>query len=71
MSTLWKIVVILSFSLNLVCFGAIAQLGERLVEAQAENLSLFQKLSADQQSLRREVNQKGLGVQTGSPGSLR
>ncbi|HEY7697062.1 MAG TPA: hypothetical protein VIE88_01535 [Vicinamibacteria bacterium] len=71
MSTLWKIVVILSLSLNLVCFGAIAQLGERIVEAQAENLSLFQKLSSDQQSLRREVNQKEVGARTGRPGSLR
>jgi hypothetical protein len=57
MTMMWKIFVLLSITLNLVCFATIAGIGERLVEAQAENLSLFQKLSSDQQSLRRELNQ--------------
>jgi len=57
MSTMWKVGLLLSLTLNLVCFAAIAGIGERLVEAQRENLSLFQKLSVDQQSLRRELNQ--------------
>jgi hypothetical protein len=57
MTTKWKIFVLLSLTLNLVCFATIASLGELLVQAQAENLSLFHKLSVDQQSLRRELNQ--------------
>ena len=69
MSTLWKIIVILSLSLNLVCFGAIARLGEKLVEAQSENLSLFGKLSSDQQSLRREVGERSVDRQTPIGGS--
>jgi hypothetical protein len=57
MTTKWKAFVLLSLALNLVCFVVIAGVGERLVEAQEENLSLFIKLSSDQQSLRRELNQ--------------
>ena len=57
MTTMWKVFVLLSLSLNLVCFATIASIGERMVEAQAENLNFFQKLSFDQQSLRRELNQ--------------
>jgi hypothetical protein len=64
----WKLFVLLSLSLNLVCLVSIARFGERLVEAQAENLILFQKLSSDQQSLRREVNQVSSQFhETGAP----
>jgi hypothetical protein len=56
MTTKWKVVVLFSLMLNLVCFVIIANQGESLVEAQLENLRLFSKLSADQQSLRREFN---------------
>lgn len=57
MTTKWKAFVLLSLTLNLVCFLVIVGIGERLVKAQKENLSLFQKLSSDQQLLRREFNQ--------------
>jgi hypothetical protein len=56
MTKRWKAVVLVSLSLNLVCFLVIADVGERLVNAQLENLSLFMKLSADQQALRRDLN---------------
>jgi len=56
MTTKWKVFVLLSLTLNLVCFATLASIGEQLVEAQAENLNLFQKLSYDQQSLRRQLN---------------
>jgi len=58
--------IILSLTLNLVCFAAIATIGERLVEAQAKNLGLFQKLSVDQQSLRRELNQAAAQLSEGA-----
>jgi hypothetical protein len=45
-----------SLTLNLVCLAVIAGIGERFVAAQRENLSLFQKLRIDQQSLRRDLN---------------
>jgi hypothetical protein len=56
MTKKWKAVILVSLSLNLVCFLVIADVGERLVDAQLENLSLFMKLSADQQALRRDLN---------------
>lgn len=56
MTKKWKAVVLVSLSLNLVCFLVIADVGERLVDAQLENLSLFMKLSSDQQALRRDLN---------------
>ncbi len=66
MTTKWKVFVLLSLSLNLVCFATIASIGEQLVEAQAENLNFFQKLSFDQQSLRRELNQAAAQFNGGS-----
>jgi hypothetical protein len=36
------------------------------VEAQAKNLGLFQKLSVDQQSLRRELNQAAAQLSEGA-----
>jgi hypothetical protein len=57
MTMKWKLFVLLSLLLNLVSLISITRVGERLVEAQVENLALFQKLSSDQQSLRRQVNQ--------------
>lgn len=65
MSTMWKIVVVLSLLLNLVCFAEIASIGERLVDAQLENLDLFQKLSADQQTLRRQLNHTAAQINGG------
>jgi hypothetical protein len=56
MTKKWKAVVLFSLVLNLVCFLIIADVGERLVDAQLENLNLFLKLSADQQALRRDLN---------------
>lgn len=56
MSKKWKAFILLSLSLNLVCFVSIASLSRSFVDAQLENLGLFLKLSADQQSLRREFN---------------
>jgi hypothetical protein len=57
---------ILSLTLNLVCFATIATIGERLVEAEAENLSLFRKLSIDPQSLRRELNRAAAQLSEGA-----
>jgi hypothetical protein len=57
MSRVWKATVILSVALNLVCFVAIAKMSGALVAAESENLSLFQKLSRDQQALRRQLNE--------------
>ena len=56
MSKMWKATVVLSVALNLVCFAAIAVMADALVDAQWENVSLFQQLSGDQQVLRRELN---------------
>ena len=57
MSKFWKAVVVLSVALNLVCFVAIARTSGALVDAQLENVSLFQQLSRDQQALRRQLNE--------------
>jgi len=56
MSKMWKATVVLSVALNLVCFVALAVMADALVDAQWENVSLFQQLSGDQQVLRRELN---------------
>lgn len=56
MTKKWKAVVLLSLSLNLGCFVVVVDIGQRLVDAQLENLNLFLKLSSDQQALRRELN---------------
>ncbi len=56
MSKTWKATVVLSVALNLVCFVAIAVMTGALLDAQGKNVSLFQKLSGDQQSLRRELD---------------
>jgi hypothetical protein len=68
MTNIWKLFVLLSLSLNVVCFTAIARIADDLVEAQAENLILFQKLSSDQQSLRRQVN--GVPTQVREAGAV-
>lgn len=56
MSKTWKVVVMLSLSLNLVCLVVISRMTEVFVDAQQENLGLFMQLSDDQQALRRELN---------------
>lgn len=56
MTKKWKAVVLFSLSLNLVCLVVVVDLGNKLVDAQLENLNLFLKLSSDQQALRRELN---------------
>ena len=56
MSKAWKIVIVLSLSLNLVCLVVISRMTEVFVDAQQENLGLFMQLSGDQQALRRELN---------------
>ncbi len=56
MSKAWKATVVLSVALNVVSFGAILVTVEALLDAQWENLSLFQQLSGDQQALRRELH---------------
>ena len=49
MSKMWKATVVLSVALNLVSCVAIAVMVDALVDAQWENVSLFQQLSGDQQ----------------------
>ena len=56
MSKTWKATVVFSVALNVVCFVAIAVMAGALVDAQGENVNLFQRLSKDQQALRRELN---------------
>ena len=65
MSKMWKATVVLSVALNLVCFAAIAVMADALVDAQWENVSLFQQLSGDQQVLRRELNAATAWFETG------
>ena len=56
MSKTWKATILLSVMLNLVSFAALAVMADALLDAQWENLSLFQQLSGDQQALRRQLN---------------
>jgi hypothetical protein len=56
MSKTWETTVVVSVALNLVCFIAIAVMAGALVDAQWKNISLFQQLSVDQQTLRRELD---------------
>jgi hypothetical protein len=57
----WKVVVLLSLSLNLVCIVVITRMAEVFVDAQRENVGLFLQLSGDQQALRRELNAQRAG----------
>ena len=65
MSNVWKATVVFSVALNLVCLAAIAVMADALVDAQLENVSLFQKLSVDQQALRRQVNEAAARFEAG------
>jgi len=65
MSKTWKATVVLSVALNVVCFVAIAVMAGALMDAQWENVNLFQRLSKDQQALRRELNAATARFETG------